>query len=167
MQKKTYHQEVVAAKRKAKMDFWTNVIQDQIESGLSVQEYCQKKSYSTSTFYYYQKKVREAYLETFHTDDSIADGQRKTESSPVPLPTISGSDVPASIEDASFVEFDLSSSTRPAESAPAIQNEMIMDAAASGEQAPAVEISTRDFRISIYNHANPALISRVLEVLTC
>ena len=42
---------------------WSQVIQNRIESGLSIKSYCSKTAICENTYYYWQRKLREAACE--------------------------------------------------------------------------------------------------------
>ena len=47
-----------------KIDGWAKLIRECQESGLSVRQWCEENGFSTKTYYYRRKRVREELLET-------------------------------------------------------------------------------------------------------
>jgi len=43
-----------------RLSYWANIINERKESGLSVREFCKTAEYHENTYFYWQKKLREA-----------------------------------------------------------------------------------------------------------
>jgi len=46
-----------------RLSHWSQVIQNRVESGLSIKAYCSKTAICENTYYYWQRKLREAACE--------------------------------------------------------------------------------------------------------
>lgn len=47
----------------AKFKYWKGIIEDRIQSGLSIDEYCKKNSLSRNAYFYWLRKVRTYIIE--------------------------------------------------------------------------------------------------------
>jgi len=114
---------------------WSNIIQNRIQSGMSVQDFCKSNGLSTDSFYYYQRKLRTRIIE----DSGFVELP--------PVPTQTNADSGSSTEECNKPE----GSKRPDQICDRFSTEMI--------------IRTGDAEICINRSTPKSLISEVLEVL--
>lgn len=55
-----------------KLNFWYNHIQAQLSSGLTVSKYCEIKSLAPSTFYVYERKIKQLLCDEINTQKAAS-----------------------------------------------------------------------------------------------
>jgi putative transposase len=61
-----------------RMAHWSGIIQEQQESGLSIKAYCKAAGFHENSFYYWQRKLREAACtETINTTQRITEAAKR------------------------------------------------------------------------------------------
>ena len=76
---------VQAITRTIQLQEWSSQIQDRLESGLTVREYCERRSLPMKTYYYRLRRVREELLEGAESRNALAlPGQPVFASLPAP-----------------------------------------------------------------------------------
>jgi len=114
---------------------WTRLIRECVSSGMSAKAWCEAQGIKKRTYYYWQKKVREAAVET-----AVVLG--KAVDTPPPTPGGVPSDAPE------FV------CIVPEEGSPV-----------AGCRAPAMTIRTGSVECVVYGGADPGLVARALSAL--
>lgn len=66
-------------KQQVSMQKWQQIILDQKATGMSVDAYCEKESLSRNSFYYWQRKIRDAACTALEASDTNEVAKRRDE----------------------------------------------------------------------------------------
>ncbi len=73
--------EIKTVKTNLQLQAWTNMIQECHASGLSARQWCEERGLNPKTYYYRQRKVREAMLQTM-SNEATSDIKCQNDQSP-------------------------------------------------------------------------------------